>query len=1498
MRTVSATFSSLIVLVFLIQWHSGPTATPLMLIEPRFGHAATLLGDDGILISGGRNDSGLVAAAEIFDPATTTSAATAALLTPRTGHVAVALSDGRVLIVGGEDEGGALASAELFDPATSTISAAGSMAVARRGHTASRLADGSVIVAGGSDGHQTHASLERFDPATGTFATVGAGLAVARQRHTATLLTDGRIVFAGGLSPAGATSSLEYYDPKTDQISVGPSLAIPRYDHGSAAIEEGLVAFVGGTDGTNDLDSAEVLFAPENELGVLDRRWSGSGKAALLPLKHSGTLALLGGISEDGTAGRVDQLDLFDGRFTPMSSLRPLADFTAVAMDGRVFVLGGRAGGLAQSAVDVVRYATLQSDHEDYAPGQPVHLSGSGWSPGESVSILIQQSDGDPETTLTAIADSHGDWTNEEFATAQNDGGVAFRVKAASAVTAVSAYGRFGDSHFVNSLTPTSFVQTPAGKPLTIFGGNFTTGFNHSVEVFSSTGSVGLGVSSIFSNSIGVTLPASISNAPGTYSTRVWQTNRFCQSFCHQHCSFFGGCFCHVHTNCFDSTHTSGFLNFTVLSADATAPFAIAISRLSETPTNAGTVGWSVTFSESVSGVNASDFLLQASGLSGASIAGFSGGGSSYTVFANTATGSGTLRLDLVDNNSIVDGAGNTLGGPAAGDGSLIGAEYTIDRIAPGVVLESSVPEATNQSPIPVTVRFDEPVVGLSLGDISVSNGSATNLAGSGDEYTLDVLPAAEGTVTVSVAAGVVADAAGNSNTAGAPLFRLYDITAPTLTFAFTPESPDGFDGWWKTPGGVPYSWTCSDMLSGIDPTFDGGCPAALTGTVTAQGTSHFAEQVRDRAGNLSVAIDRAVKLDNEAPVLLLAFTPDAPDGHNGWWKTAAGVPFAWTCSDATSGIDPGHNDGCPSALTGTVIAQGNTSFADQVQDVAGNLSAAVSRSVMLDNVAPSIAVALSPDAPASTGWYNDATGAPTVTVTCSDGTSGLVAPCPDPAALADGNHAPRLYSVEDQAGNSASTTRAAVMVDTTAPVLTLAITPDAPDGHNGWWKTTAGVPFVWTCSDTTSGIDPGVNDGCPSVLTGTIIAQGTTALADQVQDVAGNLSGAVSRSVMLDNVAPNLSLSFSPDSPDGTNGWWRAPAGVPYNWTCGDGTSGIDTAFGGGCPSSLADTITAQGVTAFSDQVRDLAGNLSAPVARQVMLDNVGPTVGPQSALDICSLPGNAGWCRGTQSAGFTATDAMSGVASPCIGNSCSFSRSTATNGGAVVVASGAVSDAAGNTSVGASAGPYQIDSMAPVISLTAPAAGGLYTLNANQAASYSCSDSTSGVIACGGPVASGTPFSTAAVGLNTFHVAAQDTAGNTAVPVTHTYFVQYAAVGPCADGPGREVLDPIDPAGASVFRQKRTVPVKFRVCDANGTSIGTAGVVTDFRLYQTAAGTATTTIDEIVDSTTPDSAFRWSDTHWIFNISTDRLRRDVTYYYRITLNDGSFILFRYGLR
>jgi oligopeptide transport system substrate-binding protein len=102
---------------------------------------------------------------------------------------------------------------------------------------------------------------------------------------------------------------------------------------------------------------------------------------------------------------------------------------------------------------------------------------------------------------------------------------------------------------------------------------------------------------------------------------------------------------------------------------DIVPPLVSSIHLASPNPTSAASVSFIVTFSEPVTGVDLSDFMLTTTGVTGATIMNVSGTGAEYSVTVTTGSGNGKIRLDVMDNNSILDGASNPLGGAALGDG-------------------------------------------------------------------------------------------------------------------------------------------------------------------------------------------------------------------------------------------------------------------------------------------------------------------------------------------------------------------------------------------------------------------------------------------------------------------------------------------------------------------------------------------------------------------------------------------------------------------------------------------------------------------------------------------------------------------------------------------------------------------------------------------------------------------------------------------------------------
>ncbi|MFZ5856174.1 MAG: beta strand repeat-containing protein [Chloroflexota bacterium] len=108
---------------------------------------------------------------------------------------------------------------------------------------------------------------------------------------------------------------------------------------------------------------------------------------------------------------------------------------------------------------------------------------------------------------------------------------------------------------------------------------------------------------------------------------------------------------------------------------DATPPTVLSTTLMDVNPTNRATVRFSVIFSEPVTGVDVGDFTLTLATVTNASVTLVEGSGTTYTVTVKTGLGNGTIRLDVLDNDTIMDAALNPLGGSFAGNSF-----YTVNK--------------------------------------------------------------------------------------------------------------------------------------------------------------------------------------------------------------------------------------------------------------------------------------------------------------------------------------------------------------------------------------------------------------------------------------------------------------------------------------------------------------------------------------------------------------------------------------------------------------------------------------------------------------------------------------------------------------------------------------------------------------------------------------------------------------------------------------------------
>jgi hypothetical protein len=399
-------------------------------------------------------------------------------------------------------------------------------------------------------------------------------------------------------------------------------------------------------------------------------------------------------------------------------------------------------------------------------------------------------------------------------------------------------------------------------------------------------------------------------------------------------------------------------VSWTTGSCDTTAPSVTSIKTADANPTNTtGNLSWNVTFSESVTGVDAADFALANNGLGGSpAISNVSGSGANYIVTASSGSGNGTLGLNLTDNDSIKDGANNLLGGTGLGNANFTGEVYVIDRTAP-----------TATGTAVVGPNFTDPYTENTWTnrDVRVTFTCADNTGGSGLTSTSgnQVLP---DFTTETSASGATASFSGTctdnaGNTAAAATFGpiKIDKSNPTINGSASP-APNA-NGWNNTE--VDVTFDCADALSEIATCLGNTTLSSEGADQSVQGTA------TDNAGNSANATVSNIDIDLTDPNVNCDSAP------SGWSQND--VSIHCSASDALS--DLADSNDASFNLSTSVDADTETSSAEtnsrNVLDNADNSTTADPiTGIKVDKKAPVLTdegPSTSPDG--DNGWYKSA---------------------------------------------------------------------------------------------------------------------------------------------------------------------------------------------------------------------------------------------------------------------------------------------------------------------------------------------------------------------------------------------------------------------------------------------------------------------------------------------------------------------------------------------
>ncbi|WP_227234066.1 Ig-like domain-containing protein [Pseudomonas sp. IAC-BECa141] len=322
-------------------------------------------------------------------------------------------------------------------------------------------------------------------------------------------------------------------------------------------------------------------------------------------------------------------------------------------------------------------------------------------------------------------------------------------------------------------------------------------------------------------------------------------------------------------------TGTTSSANYQVQTQVPTATIVVADTSLKAGETSLVTI----TFNEAVSGFDNSDLTIANGTLSNVSS---SDGGITWTAtFTPTANVTDATNLISLNNAGVTNVSGNS------GIGSTDSNNFAIDTALPTATIVVADNRLGIGETTTVTITFSEAVIGFDLGDISVANGSLSNLASSdgGVTWTATFTPTAnvnDPTNLILIDTGGVQDLAGNLG-ASIAISNNYILDATRPTVSIVVANPHLGIGQTTT-----VTFTFSEAVSNFDlsdlsvtngdlsnlSSSDGGKTWTATFTPTANVTdpSNFialdTSNVTDLAGNAgsTVAVSNNYALDSERP--------------------------------------------------------------------------------------------------------------------------------------------------------------------------------------------------------------------------------------------------------------------------------------------------------------------------------------------------------------------------------------------------------------------------------------------------------------------------------------------------------------------------------------------------------------------------------------------------------------------------------------------------------
>jgi hypothetical protein len=500
----------------------------------------------------------------------------------------------------------------------------------------------------------------------------------------------------------------------------------------------------------------------------------------------------------------------------------------------------------------------------------------------------------------------------------------------------------------------------------------------------------------------------------------------------------------------------------------------------------------------------------------------------------------------------------SALGGTEFIDGQCRFYGHASLNVAAGDVLNVSVPVAAGGLTNDGTINLTN---GMFLWTFSsATNNGTINLVSGTSINNMQGTFTNNGTITVPCGASV------SGITGNAP--QTSDCTPPKASPTQSPAA--NANGWNNSD--VTVTWNWSDTGGpGIDPA---NCPTSSTSS--GEGTMQLSASCTDVKG-LQGSASYTVQVDKTPPQTSAVASP-LPNTA-GW--NNSNVTVTLNATEKLSGID--HTEykldaGGWTTYNGTVsiTSEGKHVLQYRSVDVAGNVESAQQLPINIDKTAPTLTFGTPSPAPNASGWNNTNVSIPCTPADAVSGVATVTPACPLTLST-EGAVATSTVTVTDLAGNTATFTSPAFMIDKTPPTISAAAaTP--PNGNNGWYTSPVTVDF--SCTDALSGVAT-----CPSPQTLSSDGSAVSSTAQTAADKAGNTSAASNvMTVKIDKTPPAVTYT-------GNAGSYTVDQQVQISCTATDATSGV--------ASSTCQNISGPaysfglGTHSYSATATDIAGNV-----------------------------------------------------------------------------------------------------------------------------------------------------------------------------------------------------------------------------------------------------------------------------------------------------------------